>query len=156
MTLTRPDPMRDFVSLREAMDRLLEDSFIRPSGLLTGDGWRGAAPCDLYQANDEFVPKASLAGISPDDIEVNATSDSVTIRGEFKADAEVKQEQWVRQERRFGTFQRTFGLPAEIDPNKVEATFEHGALTLALPKAEAVRPKQIKVKAGQAIEARAR
>lgn len=62
----------------------------------------------------------------------------------------------MRQERRFGKFQRTFSLPMRIDPNKVEATFEHGALTLTLPKAEAVRPKQIKVKAGQAIEARAR
>ncbi len=84
MTLTRPDPMRDFVSLREAMDRLLEDRFIRPSGLSTGDGWRGAVPCDLYQANDEFALKASLPGISPDDLDVNATSDSVTIRGEVQ------------------------------------------------------------------------
>ncbi len=62
----------------------------------------------------------------------------------------------MRQERRFGQFQRSFSLPRQIGPNKVEATVEHGVLTLTLPKAEAVRPKQIKVKTGQAIEAKAR
>jgi HSP20 family protein len=157
MTIMRWDPVRDFVSLRDAMDRLFEESFIRPSGLTAGNGMGAAFPVDLYESGEAFVLKASLPGVKPDDIEVNATNDGVTIRGELKAEQTVKQESWLRQERRYGKFQRAFTLPLEIDPNKVEATFEHGVLTLTLPKAETVKPKQIKVKAGQPVlESKAR
>jgi len=156
MSITRWDPVRDFVSLREAMDRLFEDSFIRPGTALSGDGANTAFAIDLYETPDAFVLKAPLPGIKPDEIDINATTDGVVIRGELKPDLEVKPETWLRQERRYGKFQRGFTLPTQIDPNKVDATFEHGVLTLTLPKAETVKPKQIKVKASQAIEGRAR
>jgi HSP20 family protein len=157
MSITRWDPVRDFVSLREAMDRLFEDSFIRPGAAWSGDGMGTAFAIDLYETPDAFVLKAPLPGIKPDEIDINATGDGVVIRGELKPDTQVKPEAWLRQERRYGKFQRGFTLPTQIDPNKVDATFEHGVLTLTLPKAETVKAKQIKVKGSEtAIEGRAR
>src|SRR5919202_5138474 len=144
MSLTRFDPMRDFVSLREAMDRLLEDSVIRPP-TMTGDGQRAGFPVDIYETGDGFVLKASLPGVTPEQLDINATAEGISIKAEVKPET-VKDENWLVRERRFGTFQRSFSLGTEIDPNKVEASFEHGVLTLTLPKAEAVKPKQVKVK----------
>ena len=154
MSITRWDPARDFVSLREAMDRLFEGSVIRAK---TGDGRGTSFPVDLYETEDAFVLKASLPGVRPDDLDVSATSDAITIRAELRPDGDVRQESWMLQERLYGTLQRSFTLPTEIDPNQVEATFEHGVLTLKLAKAEAARPKQIKVKtAGTDVEAQSR
>ncbi len=153
MTMTRWHPMREFVPLREVVDRLFEDSVVSPT-ILGDGGW--AFPVDIYDKGDAFVVKASLPGVKPDQIEINATAEGVSIRGEVKQESNVKQESWLRQERRFGRFQRAFSLPVAIDPNTVEASFEDGVLTLTLPKSEAVRPKQIKVKAGGAVGAQAR
>jgi HSP20 family protein len=149
--------MRDFVSLREAMDRLLEDSVLRPA-TFPGDGLRGSSfPVDLYESADGYTLKATLPGVTPDQLEINATSHGLSIKAEVKADSQVKEESWLLRERRYGTFQRGFELPTEIDPNKVEASFENGVLTVMLPKAEAVKPRQVKVKAsGTPIEARSR
>jgi HSP20 family protein len=158
MSLTRFDPLRDFVSLREAMDRLLEDSVIRPAGWIA-DGHGGAFPVDLFETGDAYVLKATLPGVTPDELDINATAGGVSIKAEVKPDAEVKDQAWLLRERRFGVFQRSFSLPTEIDANKVDASFENGILTLMLPKAEAVRPKQVKVKTGTTgtpIEAKSR
>lgn len=155
MSITRWDPTRDFVSLREAMDRLFEDSVIRPH--LFGDGRATSFPVDLYETPEAFVLKGTLPGVRPEQLDVNATSEGVFIRAEIKEGVEVKEENWLLRERKSGMVQRNFTLPTQIDPNKVEAQFENGVLTLTLPKAEAVRPKQIKVKTGGAhIEAQSR
>lgn len=146
MSIARWDPTRDFVSLREAMDRLFEDSVIRPH--LFGDGRGMSFPVDLYETPEAFVLKATLPGVRPEELDVNATSEAVSIRAEIKPDTEVKEEHWLLRERRSGAVQRSFSLPIQIDPGKVEARFDSGVLTLTLPKAEAVRPKQIKVKTG--------
>ncbi|HYY54531.1 MAG TPA: Hsp20/alpha crystallin family protein [Candidatus Dormibacteraeota bacterium] len=156
MSITRFDPFRDFVSLREAMDRLLEDSVIRPATLITNGQQGTSFPVDLYETADGYVLKATLPGVAPDALDINATTDGVSIKAEVKPDAGVREESWLLRERRYGTFQRHFGLPMEIDPNKVEASFDNGVLTLTLPKAETVKPKQVKVKTGTPIEARAR
>lgn len=147
MTIARFTPMTDFVSLREAMDRLFEDSFIRPTtwtGLAAG---QIAVPVDLWETNDAYHLRADLPGLTPDTIDINVTADTVAFAGETKAQSDVASDGWLRQERRVGKFQRSFTLPVQIDPNKVQASFEHGVLDLVLPKADQVKPRSIKVNA---------
>ena len=147
MTIARFHPMPDVLTLREAMDRLFEDSFIRPttwSGLPTG---QIAVPVDLWDTPDAYHLRADLPGLTAEDIDINVTADTVSISGDVKGHADVSNEGWLRQERRFGKFQRAFSLPTQLESNKVEATFDNGVLTLVMPKAEAVRPKQIKITA---------
>jgi HSP20 family protein len=147
VTITRFTPMTDFVSLREAMDRLFEDSFIRPAqwtGLAAG---QISVPVDLWETNDSYHLRADLPGLAPEAIDINVTADTVAIAGETSPQADVANEGWLRQERRIGKFQRAFTLPVQIDPDKVQARFEHGVLTLDLPKADQVKPRTIKVSA---------
>ncbi len=146
MSITRFQPMRDLVSLRDAMDRLFEDSFVRP-GPWALNGATVAVPVDLWETGDAYHLRADVPGIKPDDLEINVTNDTVTISGEVKGSTDVTDEGWLRQERRSGKFARSFTLPVQIESSKVDATFENGVLHLALPKAESVRPKTIKVRA---------
>lgn len=151
MSITRSRLIGDLVPLRDAMESLFEDSFIRPGAWTSGLAGL-SVPVDLWETTDAYHMKADLPGLTADDIAINATSDSVTISGELKAESTMKDEGWLRQERRTGKFQRSFSLPLQIDPNKVDATFEHGVLHLTLPKAEAVRPKSIKVRTTAGIQ----
>ena len=145
MALTQFRPLRDLVSLRDAMNTLLEESFI-PT-LLTADGGRESFSADLYDKDDTFVIKASLPGMKAEEVKIDATANGVTISGEYKRDEEVKKESYIRRERRYGNFYRSFALPVEIDPAKTEASFENGVLTVTLPKGERAKPKHIAVKA---------
>jgi HSP20 family protein len=147
MTLARFSPITDVVSLREAMDRLFEDSFIRPStwsGMAAG---QLAVPVDLWETKDAYHLTADLPGFTADNIEINATSDTVTLGGELKQTNDVATEGWIRNERRSGKFTRIFTLPVQIDPNKVEAKFANGVLELVVPKAENTKPRAIKINA---------
>ena len=134
MTIARFALMPDIVALRDAMDRL-------------GDL---AVPVDLWETKDAYHLRADLPGVRPDELEINVTSDSISISGEVKGQADVTEDGWLRQERRVGKFQRAFSLPIAIDPTKVEATFENGVLSLLLPKAESTKPRTIKVNATNA------
>jgi HSP20 family protein len=148
MTIARFTPLSDVVSLREAMDRLFEDSILRPNG-----SWNGFAagqvvvPVDLWETKDAYHLRADLPGLTPEDIEINATADTFTISGEFKPTTDVANDRWLRQERRMGKFTRTFTVPMQIDPNQVEAKFQNGVLELVMPKAENVKPRTIKINA---------
>ena len=141
MTIARFTPLTDVVSLREAMDRLFEDSFIRPNGQQL------AVPVDLWETKDAYHLQADLPGLSADDIEINVTPDTVTISGETKPGTDVTNEGWLRQERLFGKFKRSFTVPTQIDPSKVEAKFTNGVLELVLRKAENHKPRTIKINA---------
>jgi HSP20 family protein len=149
VTITRFTPMTDFVTLREAMDRLFEDSFIRPTTWTGLPAGQIAVPVDLWETNDAYHMRADLPGMTPDTIDINVTADTVSFAGESKAETDVTNEGWLRQERRIGKFQRSFTLPVQIDPNKVQANFEHGVLDLVLPKADQVKPRSIKVNANR-------
>jgi HSP20 family protein len=147
MTIARFTPMTDIVSLRDAMDRLFEESVVRPNvwtGLAAG---QMPVPVDLWETKDAFHLRADVPGVKPDELEINATSDSVSIGGDVKGRADVSEDGWLRQERRTGKFMRAFTLPIAIDPTKVEASFENGVLQLVLPKADNVKPRTIRVNA---------
>jgi len=144
MAIERWDPFREVISLREAMNSLLQESFVRPGGILAQEGL-SALPLDVSETENEFVVKASLPGIKPDDVQITVHGDTLTIRGESKVEEEKKGEHWHIRERRSGVFQRSLSLSAPVDSDKAQAEFEHGVLTLTLPKSEAAKPRQIKV-----------
>jgi HSP20 family protein len=145
--IVRWEPFRDLISLREAMDRLFEESFVRPrTGWLAPLG-AGALAVDVYETDQDVVVKSSVAGVKPEDIDITITGDTLTIKGETKAEEKVERANYIRQERRYGAFSRSVTLPTTIVAEKAKAEFENGVLTLTLPKAEEVKPKTIKVKA---------
>jgi len=144
MAIERWDPFREAVSLRDAMNSLFQESFIRPGSLQARDG---ATPLllDISETEDEYVVEASLPGIKPEDVQITVHGDTLTIRGETKAEEEKKGQAWHLRERRFGSFQRSVALATPVDSDKAQAHFENGVLTLRLPKAEQAKPRQIKV-----------
>jgi HSP20 family protein len=147
MSIERWQPFTELMSLRQAMDRLFEDSVIRPSRALSAFGEVAAPALDVYQTPNEVVVKATLAGLKPEDVSIDITGETLTIRGESKAEEEIKKENYLYQERRYGAFSRSLILPSGLKTDKAEATMEDGVLTLTIPKAEEVKPKAIKVKA---------
>ncbi|MBN1815181.1 MAG: Hsp20/alpha crystallin family protein [Anaerolineae bacterium] len=145
--LVRWEPFRDLVSLREAMDRLFEESFVRPRTDWLAPTEAGALAVDVYETEDAVVVKSAIPGIKPEDIDITVTGDTLTIKGETKFEEEVKEETYVRREMRYGSFARTLAVPTSVVADKAEADFENGVLTLTLPKAEEVKPKAIQIKA---------
>jgi HSP20 family protein len=133
------------VSLRDAMDRLFQESFVRPTSRLLISR-ESALPLDVYETDNELVVKAALPGIKPEDVDITLTGDCLTIKGEAKAEDNVKEEDYFLHERRYGAFSRAVTLPVPVVGDKAEAKFENGVLTISLPKAEEVKPKPIKVK----------
>ena len=147
MAIERWHPFTELMSLRQAMDRLFDDSFVRPSRILSTLGEARAPTLDIYQTPNEVVVKAALPGLKPEDVSIDITGETLTIKRESKAEQEVKREDYLYQERRYGAFSRSVVLPSGLEPDKAEATMEDGVLILTIPKAEAVKPKAIKVKA---------
>jgi HSP20 family protein len=136
------------VDLRRAFDRMFDD--IRPVRFVTGAANGGSAeggyfPVDLYETENDVVIKASLPGVKPDDIDVQVTGQVVTLKAQSSDETEDKGQNWYRRERRSGAYVRQFQLPTEVQADNASADFEHGVLKLSLPKAEAVKPKSIKV-----------
>jgi HSP20 family protein len=132
------------VSLRDAMNRLFEDSFVRPAEWPARfEGMPLAV--DVMETKDDVVVKASVPGIKPDDLDITLSGETLTIKGEFKSEQKTEDASYIRQERRYGSFERTLTLPTQIVGDKAKAEFENGVLTLTLPKAEEVKPKTIKV-----------
>jgi len=132
------------MTLREAMDRLFDDAFTRPLGL---SGVSAMPAIDLYQTTDEVVVKASLPGLKADDVQITVTDDVLTLRGEFKQESERKDATYHIREQHSGVFERSVMLPTDVQTEKAKADFQDGILTITLPKAEAVKPKTITVKA---------
>jgi len=144
--LVRRDPFREMISLREAMDRLLDEALTRPLGLSLGENVAWVPQIDMYQTDEDVVVKATIPGVKPEDLHITITGDVLTIRGEIKAEEEVEGATYHLRERRYGTFSRSLPLPVPVVADKAKAEFENGILTLTLPKAEEVRPKTISIK----------
>jgi HSP20 family protein len=145
--LVRWDPVRDMMSLREAMDRLFEESFVRPRGVLAPVEGAATLALDVLESDDDVTVRASIPGVNPDDIDISVTGDVLTIKGETSEEREEKQGNYHLRERRYGAFQRSVNLPAPVNTDKAEAEFKNGVLTLTLPKVEEVKPKSIKIRA---------
>ncbi len=144
MSLIRWDPFSELSSLRRAMDRVFED--FMPGRTFRGEGVEMGFPVDMYETDDSIVVKASLPGISPEEVDISVTPEGLTIKGEHKEEQKTEHENFYRREIRFGSFARTIPLPSRVEYERAEADFENGLLTVKLPKAEELRPKSIKVK----------
>ncbi|MBI2939167.1 MAG: Hsp20/alpha crystallin family protein [Chloroflexi bacterium] len=147
MASERWDPFREMMTVREAMDQLLQQSFVRPIGALLPPlpGVAHALPLDLAETANEYVVKASLPGLTPDDVQINLHGNTLTIQAESKAEAERPGQTWLLRERRLGKTQRSITLPTPVDANKANARYEQGVLILTLPKAEEAKAKQIRI-----------
>ena len=145
--LTRWDPFRDMLSLRREMDRLFDNALTGPRTGGEPTSWDLAL--DVAENPDEYVVKASLPGIDPDNLDITFTNNTLTIKGEVKEDREFDRAQYHVRERRFGNFARSLGLPSGIKTEDIRASYENGVLTLYLPKAEEVKPKKIAIHKGE-------
>jgi HSP20 family protein len=148
MTLIRrPSPFTEVVSLREAMDRLFDERFMRTIWPISGD--RPIVPAlDLFTTPEAVVAKVALPGVKPADVDISIVDDFVTIKGSFTEEKETNESGYVQKELSTGTFERSFATPTAIKSEKAEATFKDGLLTLTLPKSEAAKPQHVKVIAG--------
>ncbi|MBU0493008.1 MAG: Hsp20/alpha crystallin family protein [Chloroflexi bacterium] len=144
MSIVRWEPLSDLMSLREAMDRLFEESFVRPRSALSPFGSMGLA-LDVYETGDALVVTADVPGVKAENLDISITGDVLTIKGETKMEDQVTRENYYRQERRYGVFSRSVTLPTPVNADQAEAQFKDGVLTLTIPKAEEAKPKVIKV-----------
>ena len=142
--LTRWEPMREMMSLREAMDRLFDDAFTRP---LSVSGVSAMPSVDMYQTDDEVIVKASLPGLKAEDVDITVTGETLTLRGDFNQENEQKDARYHIHEVRYGSFERSLLLPTDVKADKAKADFEDGILTITMPIAEEVKPKSISIKA---------
>jgi HSP20 family protein len=145
MTLIRrPRPLTEFVSLRDAMERLFDEELFRP--LWTSDGEREVLPAlDLMTTTDAVVAKVALPGVKPEDVDIVVTADVVTVKGSFKEETETSEAGYIHKELSRGSFSRSFTLPATVKADAATATFTDGVLTLTLPKIEQAKPTHVKV-----------
>lgn len=130
----------------EDWQQRMEDFFGRP--IWRHDGEKAWMPAiDVFERDDKFVVKAELPGMKEEDVDVSVTGDTLTIKGEKKTETEVKEEDYYRSERSYGSFYRSIPLPSTVDPGKIEANIEDGVLEVTLPKFAEVKPKKIAVSA---------
>jgi len=128
------------------MNRMFQEFFRGGTGEEAGWGLRTWTPAvDIYDTDDALVLKAELPGVSKDDVSIEIHNNTLILRGERKHEAEVKEGDYYRAERAYGTFQRSFVLPTLVDQDKVQATYTDGVLELRLPKSEAAKPKRIAI-----------
>ena len=157
MVMERWRPGRGLIAWRpfrelEETERRLEDIFGRP---FLPAVWRriptmemGWAPAiEMFEKEDKFVVKAELPGMKEEDIDISVVGDMFTIKGERKAESEVKEEDYHCCERSYGSFSRSIALPSNVDAENIEASYEDGVLEVSLPKVPEVKPKKIAVSA---------
>ena len=147
MTISRrPSPFGELLSLRQAMDRLFEDSYVRPRA-----GWAGGGAevspvaLDVAAGTDALQIQAALPGVRPEDVEITVEDGTLSIRGTSREERNENEGGYVVQEIRRGEFSRSISLPSGLEPDRAEATFENGILSLRIPKAEQTKPRQIRI-----------
>jgi HSP20 family protein len=144
MSIVRFQPFGDLMGLQDRMNRLFDQSTRgNDEDWALGGSWAPAV--DIYEKNGNIVLKAELPGIDPKTVDVRVENNVLTLRGERKFEEEVKKDDFHRVERAYGTFTRSFTLPALVDTGKIKAEFKDGVLKLTIPKKEEAKPKQIQI-----------
>lgn len=142
-TLTRWEPFRGVISLQEQVNRLFNDAFERQGEESSLTAWAPAV--DIYETEHELVVKADLPEIDPKDLDIRVENNILTIRGERKFEKKVNEDNYLRVERAYGSFARSFTLANTVNSDAIKADYQNGVLTLNIPKREEAKPKQIKV-----------
>lgn len=146
MTLTRrPSPFGELLTLRQAMDRLFDDTMFRPFNGFAGTEY-ARLPLDVRTTKDALLVEASLPGVKPEDVEITVENGTLTIKAEESSErSDGGEGGYLVREIARGSVMRTVTLPSGLEADKAEATFEHGVLKLRIPKAEQVKPRQIRI-----------
>jgi HSP20 family protein len=145
MAVMRWDPFRDLGTLQDRMNRLFEDA---------SRGTRGGEPTitaawspavDIYETENEIVVRAEVPGVERNDIQLNLENNVLTLKGERRFEKDTKEENYHRIERSYGSFSRSFSIPATVDESQIGADYKEGILTITLPKTQKAKPKQITI-----------
>jgi len=153
-SLTRFEPFRGVSSLQDQINRLFSDTFDRSFDEANLTPWAPAV--DIYETEHELVVKADLPDVKPEDLDIRVENNILTIRGERKFEKKVNENNYLRVERSYGSFSRSFSLANTVNAEAIKADYKDGVLTLSVPKREEAKPKQIKVQVtGQAATAAA-
>jgi HSP20 family protein len=157
MALVRWNPWGELFDLHSQMDQLFQSL---TTDTPSNGGQYTNLPVDIRQSDEAYTIEASVAGFRPEDVEVTFDEGVLTIRGQRKSEQEQKQGSYVRRERKMTSVYRQISLPAEVRADEISANFEHGVLTITVPRAQKAQPKRIQVQsgsgqqAGQVIEGR--
>jgi HSP20 family protein len=153
MTIVRWEPLREFSTLQNEMNRLFNTVFDAPSAGNGGSTLRRWMPAmDLVETADHFVLRADLPGLTEEDVKIEFEDGTLTVSGERNAEHEAKGEGYYRVERAFGSFSRSLTLPQGIDPEAVSASFDRGVLEVSIPKPEEKKPRRIEIGGQKTIE----
>ena len=146
MTIVRWEPLREFGTLQNEMNRLFNAVFDAPATGGNGGTLRRWMPAmDLVESGDHFVLRADLPGMGEEDVKIELEDGTLTISGERKAEHETKEEGYYRVERAFGSFSRSLTLPKGVNPDQVSASFDRGVLEVRIPKPEERKPRRIEI-----------
>lgn len=144
--ITRWDPFRELAQLQNRVNRLFQETSMGQDEGFTTSSF--VPPVDIYETEQNIVLKMEVPGIEQKDLDIRIENQTITIRGERKFEKEVKEDNFHRVERRYGSFQRSFSLPNTVNPEQVTADYENGVLKVTLAKRAEAKPKQIKVNVG--------
>jgi len=142
--LVRWTPFRDLMNIQEEMNRLFEDFFHRPAQAGNGGTW--APVMDISESDSTITVKMDLPGVTKDDVNIQIVGDTLQVKGEKRQEKDVREENYHRIERTYGSFFRSVELPTRVVAEKITAKFKDGVLTIELPKAEEVKPHAIEIK----------
>jgi HSP20 family protein len=143
MSITRWDPFRDLEALRENVNRLFQESMVPRRESPMAQAWTPAV--DVVEDDEKIIVKAELPGLKREDIDIELTGDTLTIKGERKFENEERKENYVRIERAYGEFRRVFTIGVPVKPGEVKASYKDGILEVCIPKAEEIKPKKVEV-----------
>jgi len=144
--IARWEPFRGVSALQDQVNRLFNEGFEHAGEESSLSAWSPAV--DIYETEHELVVKADLPEVDPKDLDIRVENNLLTIRGERKFDKKVSEENYLRVERSYGSFARSFTLANTVNSDAIKAEYQNGVLTLSIPKREEAKPKQIKVNVG--------
>ncbi|MDO9566271.1 MAG: Hsp20/alpha crystallin family protein [Candidatus Desulfaltia sp.] len=146
MTLIRWDPFRNVATLQDRINRMFDEAFLRSKDIddeVSLASWKPTV--DIYDTDDAIVLKVELPGVDKEKVSVDVKDNVLTLKGERSVDKEIKEKNYYRRERSFGSFHRSFTLPTTVNPEDIKATYKDGILTIEVPKPEEKKPKQITI-----------
>lgn len=144
--IRRWEPFREMISLREAMDRLFEDSFVKSDVSKGSILQEGSLAVDIFEKKDKLVVQVAIPGVKADDLDITVEGEILNIKGETKQEEKIEEKDYFRREFRYGSFNRSVKLPVEVDPQQAHAEYKDGVLTLSFPKPEKKKVLSIPVK----------
>ena len=146
MNVTRRagEPVPELYSSLHRLNRIMDEALTGWNGGTLASAWTPS--CDVFEDKENLKIVLELPGVKPEDVKISVENQILTIRGEKKQIAEENSERWHRYERSYGSFERTFTLPSTVDAERVQATVDHGVLTVTLPKSEKSKPREIPVR----------